>query len=154
MVNWTIYYNNDDLLHYNQNHDPKTGQFAPGPGGSGKLKGINRPKYMNPDGTLTAKGQKKYGKYRNAADREIKYLQDHGHTRKVRRQVIVVGPGPYAGFFFMRKRWYADALKKTLQQSKRYHDAEYTKKISDALYHEKAAKMSMDEARKKYYENV
>lgn len=142
-----MYKNTQFLIHYNQNHDPKTGRFAKGHSGI-KPKGINRAKYMNPNGTLTVKGEKKYGKYRKAADREIKYLQEHGTTRKVRRRLFLIGPGPYGGLFFMYKRWYADALKKTLKQSKRYHDTEYTKKISEAL--SKASSMSMDEARERY----
>lgn len=66
----------NELLHFNPNHDPKSGQFTSGKGGS---KIASRPtgdaKYQNPDGTLTRKGKKRvrkamsvYNKMNEASD--------------------------------------------------------------------------------------
>lgn len=52
-------YKNDPravLIHFNPNHDPKTGQFAKSSGGP-RL-GANR--YINPDGSLNERGQARY----------------------------------------------------------------------------------------------
>lgn len=53
----------NELLHFNPNHDPKSGQFTSGKGGS---KVASRPtgdaKYQNPDGTITSKGKRRVKK--------------------------------------------------------------------------------------------
>ena len=51
-------YKNDPravLIHFNPNHDPKTGQFAKNSG----IK-VGKAKYVNEDGSLTEKGQARY----------------------------------------------------------------------------------------------
>ena len=55
----SIDYTNDPravLIHFNPNHDPKTGQFAKK--GGGIRLGANR--YTNPDGSLNERGQARY----------------------------------------------------------------------------------------------
>lgn len=54
------------LIHFNPNHDPKTGQFAKAKGGNPfprygeKKHKFGKDKYVHDDGTLTEKGQARY----------------------------------------------------------------------------------------------
>lgn len=123
MLNW--YVRHDDILHFNPNHDPKNGQFT--------SKGINRLKYMNPDGTLTKKGQKKYGKARERADREIDYINKYGTSRKQKRKLLIIGPTLGNGVGFYYTKWYQDAAKIALKKAEKRYDYEYIKKLTDAI---------------------
>lgn len=51
-------------MHFNPNHDPKSGQFTTGKGGSSIVSSRQSgdEKYQNPDGTLTRKGKKRVRK--------------------------------------------------------------------------------------------
>ena len=49
------------LIHYNKNHNPKNGQFAPGDGNGDGVVGRKKiTKYQNEDGSLNERGKQRY----------------------------------------------------------------------------------------------
>lgn len=129
---WCVYYKDNDILHFNPNHDPRTGQFS---SGGTRLKGINRMKYMNEDGSLTEKGQKKYGAYRSKADADIVNAKKQGYPEMVNRKRFYIYPIPY-GLAYGFKRWTEPVLASSLRKARRYRDKEYVDKILKTLYDE------------------
>lgn len=94
----------DYLMHYNDNHDPKTGQFAPK---DGSMSNINR--YVTKNGELTEAGRARYGKaikemQKNTGFDEktaAKYIVNEGLTKDISDNVstsadIVRGVGSVA----------------------------------------------------------
>ena len=101
-------------MHFNPNHDPKTGQFSSSKG-------------------MSAKKQKKIAKFRSKVDSDLKYAKDNGHLRMVRRKKLkYIIPTPYF-VMWKTKSWYEPALKRPLVQARRLGDIEYEEKIKKAL---------------------
>lgn len=94
----------DYIVHFNKNHDPTNGQFAPGDGdgdGQTEYQDIRRvKKYQNQDGSLNEKGKQRllqeYSKQRQKAIKKNQSTADvkvEVDPRKWRRQDIGKGFG-------------------------------------------------------------
>lgn len=104
MINYTPTpnYYKDYICHYNHNHDPKNGQFAKNPGGSGAINGNQKKlkrnqridKWVNDDGSLTPKGEKTF---RKLIDLDNQYEKDRKNLKKASDDLIKYFDDNYKG---------------------------------------------------------
>ena len=98
------------LVHMNENHDPRTGRFT-----FGKSLHVGKRKYVNPDGSLTDAGQKRYAL-------EIKRNNQKKKENRVNDEADLLDPSRWSQEDTEREKGVVDSAKKlsdTLQSVNR-----------------------------------